>query len=543
MNSINSVSKYKYSSKIEYPINLDEYVVVYDEALNERYLILKFFNTLTENAHHLDCNLKLYNENNFMVENIDFSFDGDFNHGYFIPELKLKINNEFSGIKLIIKNITFDTLYFEKNKLNKIPQKLIVEENDKEEINNQSSPLKKSKWQNKKDKLEYKTTKKDIVAINKRRYVTKADNVNKTRIGIVLTCISSILVLAYFISTLIIYSQTTKLLFDGKLYYTKNGSEVEVVSSIDDIENIVIPTTVDDLPVTRIDREFMVNSSTLRSITFNGNIIIEASAFKGCNKLSKINNPEFIKEIHDYAFKDTQINEFDFVNIEYLGKDALPESDVKELYYPNLTLRNKCLENFTSLTKITFKDIADGAGLRNCLSSSSIDSLKTIVTSDSYLEDYEVIKTNVKYIYLTNSKPRISVDGLSNGDIKVLGLTMNYEKLSTITGISNNQKAISCIQIDNVSSMNSDFFDEINVDNIAINADVAVSNIKLPTTVKTIYFTSNVRSNYLTNSYIMALRNRCPNLTDIYFESSPSVTSSLIQLHKSYSYDNYINNL
>lgn len=542
MNSINSISKYKYNSKVEYPVNLDEYIILRDESNDEKYLLFKFFNTLSEHVHHMDLNIKLFNENNFMIENIDLSFDGDFKEGYFAPEKKLKISSEFMGIKVIIKKITFDTLYFEKDEIKKIPIKLTT--GTKEENNNQNvSYKKKSKWEEKKDKLEYETTKRNIELINKRRYVTNASNVNRTKLGIILTAIFSVIVILYFVGTMVLFAQTSKLLFDGVLVYMVEKENVCVV----DVENgkepksINIPDKIENMQVTEVSRDAFKDLTSLEKVTFNAEITIRKNAFSGCSNLKEIVNPNYIYEIEDEGFRGTRIIDFNnYDNLTYLGKDAFSDVEIDELYFPRLVLKNDSLSCFKNLYKLTYNNLSSATGLSNVLSKESINTLKEIATYDKHIKDEELLGTNVSDVTLLSKDAKITSDKLFDGSIKRLALTMSDSTLSTIIGGANTDTSkINLIEIRSIVATNDNFFNGTYVKNVAITTTTnKLSSINLPNSIETMYLDNSVNLDYTTY-----YNYKDTSLKSIYYGGYVSYQNNgKTTIINNYNYDQYIKN-
>lgn len=531
MNSINSVSKYKYQSNVEFPVNLEEYVLVLDEGIDERYLLLKFFNTLSENVHHLECNLKLYNENNFITENIDFSFDGDYPSGYFVPEKKLKISGEFYKLKIEVTKITFDTLYYENNNIKKIPINIIEAEDNNEVV------VDSNKWQAKKDKLEYKTTKRNVKLSNKIRYVTQTNRQTKTRLALILTVIFSIITVIYFITSILIYSNNTKILSDDYFDYKIDGKELEVIYCYNSkVDTILIPDKVDGKTVTRIDKEVFKNNKNIKKLILSHDIIIERSAFEGCINLETIENPEYIIELRDYALNDTNIYFDTYPNLKYLGKKALPFSSSSHLSLPKCTLYNGALLNYTELVTLEYGNLADGVGMYNVLSKTSRNTLRQVITNDKEILDSDYLNTNIEKVTLHNKDVIFRCDRLNDGLIKYISLPMTNRSLSQMISISNNLYPIHVIEINNVVSNNSEFFNDINVSNLVVNAE-KLTITKLSDTINTIYYNDKYN---LTYNNIRDLSNNNSNLQAIYCKNTNSVSQAFINLYDEYSLNDYL---
>ena len=490
MNSINLISKYSYDYVGNSPVSLNEYVLVVDESTNERYLILKFYNSLSETAHKFECNIKLYNENNFMTENLDFSFDGDFGPGYFIPELKLKVSGDFNHLSIEFNKIIFEKLYYD-GEIKKIPIKLTEEDDESGFINDSNQrdkKVKKTKWQKKKDKLEYKSTKRDVSLINKRKYATDASRQNRSKIAIVLASVFSVIVIAYFLTTVLIYSLTTTIISDEKFdYMVENNNTLKIVYCHNVTEKMNIPAKVDGKNVLEIDTDVFKDNKKIKEVKFSGNIIIGKNAFNGCTNLEKIDGEGFVIGIRDGGLYNTALKELDFYNTQLIGKKGLPENEITELSFPKAKLKNGSLLGCQKLETLEFKELASGVSLKNVISKSAKNTLKEVKIHKN-VENYMFMDLNLDIIRLVEPNLTIKSDLIENNELKCLSVYMTGMKLEDILVIDS-PTTLNAVEIQSISQANVSFFDNVTVENVLITSGDTLP--VLPIGVKRLYIGKN----------------------------------------------------
>lgn len=185
------------------------------------------------------------------------------------------------------------------------------------------------------------------------------------------------------------------------LEYKINDNNVEITGLIDnDMKNVVIPSSINDIPVTKIGREAFANASSLTSITIPSCIIdIEDLAFSGATSLmtvvfqegSQLNNigygaflnassltniqiPSYVTKIGERAFFGasslTNINVIGY-NLHYSSEDGVlfnkdkttlvkyPEGKTDSTYMmPSsvLAIGDSAFSGTTSLTIVTFDE-------------------------------------------------------------------------------------------------------------------------------------------------------------------------------------------
>ncbi len=496
MNSINEIAKYKYEFNNNSPVNLDEYIVLYDEALDERYLLFKLYNNLSERLKHAECEVKIYNENDFLVEDIKFSFDGDFDGiDYFVPELKLKINSEITSLKFNVTFLEFENVKFEDGELKKIPQTLDDFLGD--EAPTKVEYKKQNKWTKKQDKLKYKTTKKVVKQDNKRKYITNVTKTNKTKAPIIWTVIFSILVVAYFAASIIIYGKTTNVLSDNYCDYRSNGGYLTLVDNYNQTRKLSIPDNIEGRTVSFIEKAAFKGNEVIEEITLSSYVEIGDSAFEGCKNLKYINNPQFITKIGKKAFAGTGITTLSKLeNVTYIGSDAFPENSLEELYVPNAVLTTNSLSGFTSLKTLDFNRVESAKSFLDIFggSNKSSDTLSKVVTrSDiayNLFDGFDKIKNVTLYGDNTTFRSKL----LTNNSISYLRINASSKTIADRLGITSKaQGLIGTLHINIGKNYNSALIKGMSIQTLVIDSGTLTTDIlKQGVRIKTLYIGNNV---------------------------------------------------
>ena len=538
MNSINEIAKYKYEFNNNSPVNLDEYIILYDEALDERYLIFKLYNNLSEILHKAECRVRIYNENNFLLEDIKFKFNGDYSSNeYFVPEFKLKINSKITSLKFDVEYLEFETLKYEDGEIKKIPQ--TMDDFMGDETPDKVVVKKQNKWTKKQDKLKYKTTKKVVKKDNKRKYITDVKKANRTNLPIVLTVIFSIIVIAYFVGALILYKRTTNVLSDMYCdYRITNDGAISLVENYNETRSLSVPDEIDGRKVTKITKEAFKNNKKIEEITLSYYVEIGESAFENCENLKTINNSYFITRIDKNAFKGTKVIINDLINVGYIGEDAFSNNPTtKELYMPNVKLGSKSLSGYTNLEVLEYRELESSKSLNEIFgeNNNSINTLKKIITyNDSSYNTFDnLTKLDTVFLYGDNTTLRSNLltqgklsyirmeastntimDRLGNpkdGTIKTLHLNLsrNYNK-QILKNLSANLLVL------DGGSVTTDVLNNGNIDNIYFGKGVDYSTVdfnnvlqktnlilifegNVPQTITSLY--SRVRGNVSRSNY------------------------------------------
>ena len=514
MNSINEIAKYKYESNNNSPVNLDEYIVIEDKALNEKYLLFKLHNSISEELKKVECQVIIYNENNFIVEDIKFSFTGNFQgDSYFVPDQKLKINSPISSIKFNVIYLEFETLKFVDGSLVKIPQ--TIDDFMKKSGVDPVVVKKPNKWNKKLDKLKYKSTKKNVKKDNKRQYVTNVNKSNRTKIHIVLTSIFGVIVLAYFIASMIIYQITAKVLSDKYCdYVTVNNAEITLVGNYNtNLTNYSVPEAIGNQKVTKIGSGAFRGNTKIQSITLNYYVEIGSGAFEGCSNLTTIINPHFITKISPKAFLGTKINTVNFVNNGgELGAEAFPVNNINIVNMPNTVLTNNSLKNFKSLSVLEFARFKDNAiTLRDVLGGDSVSSLNKIITYNDFINENALNGYNINTFTLYGINTSFRSNLLTSGMINYFRIKGDSKTLFERT----NNKAFKTLHVELGTNTNVNFFQNVTANMVVLDKGSLQTNhlINLKNAIS-VYISNDVNYSYV--DFERILKNN--NISNIYFE-------------------------
>ena len=520
MNSINEIAKYKYEFNNNSPVNLDEYILLYDEALNEKYLLFKLYNSISEKLKHAECMVKVYNENNFLIEEIKFTFDGEFDgSNYFIPDNKLKVESDIVSIKFDILYLEFETLKYVDGEIQRIPKTMsdFIPEAEPEK----NVYVKGNKWTKKKDKLVYKSTKKRVKQDNKRRYVTDVSKENKTKIHIVWTVIFSVVVIAYFVASMIIYRVTAKISSDGFNDYMLNGTAYTLVDNYKESQRINVPEKIDNKFVTKIDADAFKGKTLVQEITLNYYVEIGDNAFNGCTNLTKINNPNYITKIGNNAFTGTKLITGQYDNCGgTVGANAFQGCNLSELHLKNATLDTNSLAGCNSLRVLEYKGISASKSLKQVLGEQtrSTSTLSTITTysdiSYTALDGFNYI--NKINLYGDNTSLRSA--NLDNGRITYLRVNAGSKTLYERLG---NRYKIATIHLNLSSNYNEKFVSDIG--GVTLVIDGGTLNTQLITNAgyfNNLYICKNVNYSYVDFEKIMSYG----NISNIVFEGDAPQT-------------------
>jgi fibronectin type 3 domain-containing protein len=129
-------------------------------------------------------------------------------------------------------------------------------------------------------------------------------------------------------------------------YYTISDNEVTITYVVDDsIIEVIIPDTIEGLPVTSIGRGAFIECYSLTSITIPNSVTsIGKDAFYECRGLTSITIPETVTSIGDYAF----------YNCKSLASITIPDSVT--------SIGDYAFDACSSLTSITIPDSVTSIG-------------------------------------------------------------------------------------------------------------------------------------------------------------------------------------
>ncbi len=149
------------------------------------------------------------------------------------------------------------------------------------------------------------------------------------------------------------------------LTYTVSGNSIRITGCDDTIEEIVIPDTIEGLPVTVIDWYAFENCNKLRSVTIPDTVThISRYAFVHCISLETVNMPSALYSIEQYAFYDCPL----------LQGLKLPE---------NLNIiEERAFYGCDSITEVTIPEACKSVGDYAFMDCAGLDSI-TVLSEDT----------------------------------------------------------------------------------------------------------------------------------------------------------------
>ena len=305
--------KFDYESDSKSPIKVLQYLLMQNEDGN--FLMFKLRNDLGQNVKKIDFLVELYNENKFLIEEVKFTLEGNYKgFSEFIPERKLKIEQEFADLKITIIGAIYEKVKYENNEITKIPYSINEFRHDvalanSNSYSNEGVELPKSKWERKTQKLEYKNKSRYYKDEKKNKYYRDVSKINNSIAAKVLSIIFVFIVIAYFAVSLIYFRNIADGFTDSTFKYEiVENNEVEIKEIIRNKSSVIIPNSVNGYTVSKISKNVFAENNSLNKITIEAKKLkIESKAFYNCSNLTSIVNGENIEYVGSYAFYGTSL--------------------------------------------------------------------------------------------------------------------------------------------------------------------------------------------------------------------------------------------
>jgi hypothetical protein len=144
--------------------------------------------------------------------------------------------------------------------------------------------------------------------------------------------------------------------------YTTGTSTITITGYIGTNTTVIIPGTINGLPVTSIGSDAFENKATLISVTIPSSVTnIGVAAFAYCSSLTSVTIPGSVASISDYAFNSCgSLNSVLFgAGVTNIGNFAFTfDSSLTGLIFPNgvTSIGSNAFEYCTGLTSITIPD-------------------------------------------------------------------------------------------------------------------------------------------------------------------------------------------
>lgn len=279
---------------------------------------------------------------------------------------------------------------------------------------------------------------------------------------------------------------------DGFTYKVYDGKEVRILSYSGDKTALIIPDTIDNLPVTSVASRGIANNKNITSVVLpkgmktlpsrmfsgceklqqvtlpEGMTFIGASAFSGCTALSSVTIPDSVETIDEYAFS----------NCSSLKRIVLPE-ELTEIDYD--VFYGSGLESISIPDNVEY--ISDEA-FADCtsLKSVAVGSMVSSISSSSFsgctaLESFTVAADNGYYAV---------VDGVLFNKDKTSIILYPYGKTSTSFSIPNTVTAIGSYTFSNTKLASVTIPGSVTEIGYSAFANSALTAVTLPSSVTTL---------------------------------------------------------
>ncbi len=524
MNSINNIVKFNYESESKSPIRVLEYLLLTTE--NDKYLMFRLKNELEQRVKKIEFNLQLFNEDNYLIEEIKFSFEETHN-GYeeFIPERKLKIEQEFSSLKIVVLSAEFDKVIYKDGEISKI----VYSKDDfkKDSIGFSQAPgvsySSNDKWDKKTKKLEYKDKKKYYKNAKKNKYAKDIIKINYSKKARVFSVIFMLIIVAYFVVSLIYFVNVADGFTDKTFNYTIiENNEVEITSLNSSKAELVIPEKVNGYTVSTIKKGAFTNKTSITSLKINAkNLKIEAKAFAGCSNLTAISNQDNILTVGDSAFLGTGLKTINLKNATEIYEYAFAETNITYAAMPKALVHMNAFAGVPNMEYLNVGSIVSGTSITALFGTTPYNSLARLHTGDLNLTSIYFRGLNkLSQLTLENENVSFSFASILSLNVNYLGFNSKNSKAYEFTGslyfdticLKNNgtyaDKVLSTSYTTNV---------------IFKNGKITTSSLESITKVVNIYFKSDADYSSVDFDTILAQNYNI----SLYFEDSiPSTISS-----------------
>lgn len=311
MSSYNSITKIKYNSDASDLVKLDEYIVFQDDKTKRKYIVFKFINNVTQQLLGMEFEVCQYNVDGDLIEKSLVVYN-KFLAGAeeeFVPKAKLRVSYKCKTVSVRLIKAAFDRFIWKEGEYEDNGFKFEQFYNDESERGNEGGEKNKNARKQKPEKTEKpeKQTKKRKKKGKKRFVMKDASKKNFSKAPIVFNIIIFIVIIAFTVGSLLVFKSggrygSKKYTVDNFLVREVNKGEVAVYGYLGEESVVVIPATIGESKVTKIDGGAFKNSD-ITSVRINCSLTILSGAFVDCYKLESVYS-EYSLELIDKAFEN-----------------------------------------------------------------------------------------------------------------------------------------------------------------------------------------------------------------------------------------------
>lgn len=523
----NKIGEFKYEDSNSY-IPLVSYII-YEDKNKERFALFKFENKSTIRANSYHIKLVQYDVSGQELQSDEISFDN----------LDVAVHASFVPFTRIMLHPNMDSFTIEALTINGFDAKGDLPLVAEKEVENESQ-VKKVKKRNK----------------------FSSRGVRASLLGLGLVAVVGLGVYLSISSINNYKDNLTEYLVDD---FTINN-QGKIVKYTGNAKNLVIPSRLANIAVTRIDNNVFSNNrsietlsidassyiigdsafsscTSLKSINLKGSVQIEAHAFENASKLTNASIAD-VSYIGSYAFSGTSLTEFSVDSNVTIASQAFYKTKLETFDCPNAILNQNCLGDSEALKTLSFKQSYSNM-ITDLFTSQGKMSLQALTTGDTSFSDlyFKGLDNLINLNFASNDF------FVSNSCLEALSKLPTYSKIKGIEYIGD--CALSATIADStleitkpITHYSNNFRRSISENNVIINltdGDIAAdlfSNDLQSLTIKALpssaTFLKKIRS--INELHINALNNKLLNYFDpsvkinyLYVDGSGSIIPSYLE--------------
>lgn len=336
MSSYNNVEKIKYFDGADGLVTLKEYIVFEDERAEEKYIVFKFSNNVSQQLLGMEFEVCQFDLDGDMVEKsvvIYNKFLAKANKT-FVPNAKLKVNYACRRISVRLIKAVFDRFVWKEGDFSDNSYKFEHYAKDRDlQILASQKAEKPKKVKEPKPPKEKKAGK----ALPFKMKNAFRKNIAKFP-GVFNFFVCLIVIVAIGLSIYFFTTRATAFTLDNYDLKIINGNEVAIYGYDGDATNLTVPETIQDYKVVRI-KSGAFKDSDIKSVKFSSpSLVIEQSAFEGCKSLTSVSSSSKVSGVlvHSDAFKNC--------------------TALKTFTVPQAFLNVNCFNGCSSVTSLTFSN-------------------------------------------------------------------------------------------------------------------------------------------------------------------------------------------
>lgn len=284
MSSYNNIEKIKYTNGTSEVVNLLEYIVFEDERAEEKYIVFKFINNVTQQLLGMEFEVSQYNIDGSLIETSIVIYDKLLakSNVEFVPNAKLKVNYACKTISIKLRKAAYDRFLWNEGEYEDNSYKFEHYHRDEQSRH----PAVKAEEEDKKEKGKKKKKK----AKDKRFELKDQTKKNIARFPAVFLAFVFIVVSAFVgVSLYFFKKQSDKFTLEDFKLRVVSGKTVSIYGYEGKDTELEIPAAVGEYSVVKIDSGAFTNSH-VEKITISTSLTIEKAAFVNCKELVSISS-------------------------------------------------------------------------------------------------------------------------------------------------------------------------------------------------------------------------------------------------------------